>query len=83
MEVQQPVRLQQVFTRQHADGFGNVWRHNGVAIPLDDVHKQFAVDFANVMLANFMRDVIGPQMVAMQKKIESLQPKEQKLIVEG
>lgn len=43
-----------VAQRQHADGFAKVWTHNGLAIFLDDVHKQFACDFANMMIASFI-----------------------------
>lgn len=32
--------------------FSRVWTHKGLAIFLDDVHIQFATDFANVMLKN-------------------------------
>lgn len=32
--------------------FSKVWTHKGIAIFLDDVHIQFATDFANIMLKN-------------------------------
>lgn len=38
-----------------AKGFSQVWNVKGVAIPLQDVHLQFATDFANVVLRNFIQ----------------------------
>jgi hypothetical protein len=40
--------------REMADGFAKVWTHNGLAFALDDVHKQFACDFANVVITSFI-----------------------------
>jgi hypothetical protein len=45
-----------IATKQHADGFASRWTHNGVAIFLDDVHKQFAIDFANMIVTSFVAD---------------------------
>lgn len=42
--------------KEHADNFGKVWTHNGIAIFLDDVHKQFAVDFANMILTSYVAE---------------------------
>jgi hypothetical protein len=41
-----------IATKQHVDGFSKKWTHNGVAIFLDDVHKQFAIDFANMIVTS-------------------------------
>lgn len=46
--------MSNIIQKAHVDGFAKVWTHKGLAIFLDDVHKQFAVDFANVMLRNFI-----------------------------
>lgn len=43
-----------IATKAHADGFAKAWNHKGVAIFLDDVHKQFAVDFANMIVASVL-----------------------------
>jgi hypothetical protein len=43
-----------VATRQHADNFSKVWTYGKVAIFLDDVHKQFATDFANMIIPSFI-----------------------------
>lgn len=37
-----------------AKGFSEVWKHSGVFIPMQDVNLQFATDFANVVLNNFI-----------------------------
>lgn len=42
-------------TIKDAKGFSNVWTAGGVAIPMQDVHLQFATDFANVVLRNFIQ----------------------------
>lgn len=39
-----------------AQKFARVWTHNGLAIPLDIEHFQFATDFANVVLNSFVQD---------------------------
>ncbi len=36
-------------------GFSKVWTSNGVAIVMQDVHLQFATDYANLVLNNFIR----------------------------
>jgi hypothetical protein len=45
-----------VATKQMADGFSKVWKYGRVAIFLDDVHKQFAADFANMILTSFINE---------------------------
>ena len=34
--------------------FSRVWSHKGVAIPMKDVHIDFATDWANVVIKNFI-----------------------------
>lgn len=41
-------------TKNDAEGFSKQWTHNGLAIVLNDVHIQFATDFANIVLRNFV-----------------------------
>jgi hypothetical protein len=45
-----------IATKEMADGFSKVWTCKGVAIFLDNVHKQFAVDFANMIVTSFVMD---------------------------
>jgi hypothetical protein len=47
--------MQQIIQKPMVDGFAKVWTHKGLAIFLDEVHKQFALDFSNVMLNNFIQ----------------------------
>jgi len=47
--------MQQIIQKSMVDGFAKVWTHKGLAIFLDDVHKQFALDFANICLNNFLQ----------------------------
>lgn len=53
--------------KAHADSFAKVWTHNGLAIFLDDVHKQFAVDFSNMMFASFFDQQARAAAVAAEK----------------
>lgn len=60
-----------------AEAFAKVWNRGGITILLDDNSVQFATDFANVVLRNFIE--------MCQKQIQQAQEKtqEKKLIVEG
>lgn len=40
--------------QKDARDFSRVWTNRGVAIVLQDVHLQFAADFANVVLKSFI-----------------------------
>ena len=50
--------------RKSVEGFARVWTYKGVALVLNDAHVQFAMDFANVMLRNFVQQVAQQQMAA-------------------
>jgi len=41
--------------------FSHVWRYRGIVILMDDVHLQFATDFANVALQSFLGRVRASQ----------------------
>lgn len=43
-------------TANDAKKFAQVWTHRGVVIPLNDVHLQFAADFATVAIRSFLED---------------------------
>ena len=47
-------------------GFAKVWTYKGVAILLNEMHIEFAKDFANVMLRNFVQQIAQQQMAAAQ-----------------
>jgi len=52
--------------RKSVEGFARVWNHNGVTLILNDAHIDFARDFANVTLRNFVSQVAQQQMAAAQ-----------------
>lgn len=48
--------LQAVFTvdAKEAGRFAQMWTYNGLAVPVGPEHLQFATDFANIALKNFL-----------------------------
>lgn len=66
-----------------AQKFSQVWNYKGIAVPLQEPHIQFATDFANVVLNNFimqcqMKAAQAAAQVAAQEVVSARQ-----LIVEG
>ncbi len=53
---------------EDALAFSKVWNHKGIAVPLQDVHVQFANDFANICLRSFVEDMMKQ---AAQRKAEA------------
>lgn len=51
-----------------AKNFGKVWTHKGIAIFMDDTHYQFAADFANIVLKNFVEQAQRAAVEAAKKK---------------
>lgn len=45
-----------VFTvnAKEADKFAQVWTYNGLAVPIGPEYLQFATDFANIVIKNFL-----------------------------
>lgn len=41
---------------QQTEAFSKQWNYNGVAILLNEIHIKFATDWANIVLANFVRE---------------------------
>jgi hypothetical protein len=39
---------------EQAKSYSNVWKYNGLALPLEPHHIQFATDFANITLKSFV-----------------------------
>lgn len=70
--------LLQIANKSQAADFANRWRYKGLAIPLDDAHKQFAVDFANVVITSFLE----AQQRAAQQRAAAQVAKESVKIVE-
>lgn len=50
--------------------FARVWTRNGIAILMQDVHMEFATDFANLVLANFI-EMCQKDAAAAQRKREA------------
>lgn len=67
-------------TAKDATQFSQVWRHNGIAIPMQDCHMQFAADFANIVLKSFIEDAQKARAAAIAKAEEAAKPK---IIMEG
>jgi hypothetical protein len=70
--------MRQVVHKEHVDGFSKVWSYHGLSIPLEDAHKQFALDFCNVMFTSFFEQ--QAKMLAIKKAAEE---KAKSLIVEA
>ncbi len=60
--------------------FSKVWNHNGIAIPLSESACQFATDFANVVLNNFIHVC---QQKAREAALQALEGKKKPIIIEG
>jgi hypothetical protein len=77
--------------REEAIRFSQVWRSNGIAIPLDVVHINFATDFANICLRNFVlqcQSQVAALIQAQQVQNQAGNPAEQnkqvgQILVEG
>ena len=63
--------------RAEAEKFSKVWNKGGIAILLSPEALDFATDFSNVVLNNFI------QMCAAQAKQEAALRKPKQLIIEG
>lgn len=59
----QPFRV----TTDEAKKFASVWNYKGLAMPLDDVHHEYAKDFANVVLRSFVEQMIAQTKAAKEK----------------
>lgn len=47
--------------KEEAKKFSGVWTNKGIAMVMNDVHFQFASDFANVCLQSFVRGLLEQQ----------------------
>lgn len=41
-------------TLEDAKSFAKVWNYKGISVPLDEVHAQFATDYANIAIRSFI-----------------------------
>lgn len=60
--------------RREAESFARVWTRNGIAIPLSLASVDFATDFANVVLNNFI-------VMCEQKAIKAKQAAARKMVI--
>ena len=44
--------------KEEAQKFSKVWKYNGLEIPLENVHFQFAADFCTVVLRSFVEQCL-------------------------
>ena len=54
-------------TKEEAKKFSNVWNFKGIAIIVDDVHCEFASNFANVVLKSFVENLMRQQAAEAEK----------------
>lgn len=55
-------------------GFAKVWTYNGIVVPLQDVHVQFAHDYATVVLRNFIIQAMMANFQRAQKAAAAAKP---------
>ena len=60
---------------EDAQGFSKVWNYKGLAMPLDEVHCEFAKDFANIVLRNFVEQMMANAKAAKAKAEADAAPK--------
>jgi hypothetical protein len=63
-----------------AKGFSKVWKYKGLCVPIDDVYVQFASDYANIVLKNFVVQATMANIAAAQKAAQEAKPK---ILMEG
>jgi hypothetical protein len=60
---------------EEAKEYGQIWRHNGLIVPLDDVHYEFAAQFCSVVLKGFMQFIAQSAQRAVEEKQLNESPK--------
>lgn len=61
-------------TAEEAKKFSQVWNYKGLAMPLDEVHCEFAKDFANVVLKSFVEQMLAQAAAAKKAVAEAAKP---------
>lgn len=54
--------------------FADIWTYRGIEIPIDEVHVQFAADFANIVMNNFISRMQAQALAAKVKAEEAAKP---------
>lgn len=53
--MQQLQEAQFQIAKEETQRFSSQWKFNGLVIPMQDAHIQFATDFANIVLRDFIQ----------------------------
>lgn len=61
-------------TIESAKEFSHVWNYKGLAMPLDEVHCEFAKDFANIVLKSFVEQMMAQAATAKRAASEAVKP---------
>lgn len=68
---------------EEARQFSQVWTYKGLVVPLQETHTQFAADFANVVLRNFIEQCQQTAQAAKSAPATTMEKQKRQLIVEG
>lgn len=63
------MQLLKIATKTHADGFAQNWKYRNIHHVIDDVHKQFAIDFANMIVTSFVEEQMKKAQAAAKPKV--------------
>jgi hypothetical protein len=63
------MQLLKIANKQHVDGFAHNWKYRNILHVIDDVHKQFAIDFANMIVTSFVEDQMAKAKAAAAPKV--------------
>ena len=63
------MQLLNIAQKPMVDGFAKEWKYKGILHVIDDIHKQFAIDFANVIVTSFVEQQLKKQQEAAKPKV--------------
>jgi hypothetical protein len=63
------MQLLKIANKTHADGFAQNWKYRGILHVIDDVHKQYAIDFANMIVTSFVEEQMRKAQAAAAPKV--------------
>ena len=63
------MKLLNIATKVHADGFAQNWKYRNILHVIDDTHKQFAIDFANMIVTSFVEAQTAKMQAAAKPKV--------------
>ncbi len=65
------MQLLKIATQQQASAFAKQWKYRNIHHVFDEVHAQFAADFANVIVTSFVEQQMAKAKAAAAPKIVS------------